>query len=78
MSNHGPTFFGEVRHQGKWHQHDCALFREPDPEMGAYACDCADREIEPDDDDNDPEELTAEESHKLMDSPDMKVGTIQD
>lgn len=48
--DYGPTFFGEVAHQGKCHQHDCNIFLEPDEDMGAYACNCADREIEPEDD----------------------------
>lgn len=53
MSNdYSPTFFGEVSHQGQCHQSDCAIFLEPDEDMGAYACNCADRDIEPDDDDS--------------------------
>jgi hypothetical protein len=44
MSDRGPTFFGEVSHQGQVHQYDCAIFLEPDEDMGPYACNCSDRE----------------------------------
>ena len=72
-------FTGETYHLGRRHVSDCACFDEPDSEMGLRACNCDDLlNPEEPDDDNDPEELTAEESHELMDAPDMKVGALQD